>query len=69
MSTRETLDKLPTNILNNIEALKQRYNDERFAGDIKPAIRSYLSAYLLGLRDSGVITETEKRLLYCYVTL
>ena len=64
--TRKTLDKLPE---------KVRIRIERFHKDAKTDIRHrelYIckgSGYLAGLQDAGIITEQERKILFCYLTV
>lgn len=63
--TREILDKLPTNVLNHIEELKKDYNFHKM--DFAPRIA--LREYVKGLRDAGLITEQERKVLFIYTTI
>ena len=67
--TRELLERIKkdnVNIFLNIESLKGWYIKNTVKREVVLAeIRGYLTA----LVQLGYITETEKRLLHCYITL
>lgn len=66
MTTREVMNKLPNAVHDRIE---------RFRSDMKANSRYkelYInkgSGYVEGLRDAGIITERELKLLKCYLTV
>ena len=64
--TRETLEKLPEIVRKNIEGLRHDYKSNVVNKDVARAQSAW---YLKGLRDSGVITERERQVLYCYTTV
>ena len=67
--TKQTLDRIKSdnyNIFMDIVILKSRYNRKKENRDIALA---EIRGYLMALRHLGFITETEKRVLYCYITL
>ena len=50
----------------DIVILKSRYNRKEKNRDVTFA---EIRGYLMALRQLGFITETEKRVLHCYITL
>ena len=67
--TKQTLDRIKSdnyNIFMDIVILKSRYNRKEKNRDITLA---EIRGYLMALRQLGFITETEKRVLHCYITL
>lgn len=60
--TKKALEKLNSKQRHSIDLYKSM--DSR-----NPYSRTAALAYLQGLCDSGVITETEKKALFCYITL
>lgn len=66
MTTREIMNKLPKVAYDRIE---------RFRSDMKTDNRhrevyvSKGSGYIEGLRDAGIITDMEHRILKCYLTV
>ena len=63
--TGQTLEKLPQNIRDHIENLKKSYQYEQLKHDARIASGSYT----LALYQMGLVTENEKRLLFCYITV
>lgn len=61
----ERIEKQNINIFYNIKSLKAWYNN---VSD-KDCALAEIRGYLTGLYQLGFITETEKRLLHCYITL
>ena len=67
--TKQTLDRIKSdnyNIFMDIVILKSRYNRKEKNRDI---VLAEIRGYLMALRQLGFITETEKRVLRCYITL
>ena len=64
--TRETLAKLPETVLKNLEGLRHDYKGGVVNKDIA---RAQAAWYVKGLRDSGMITERERQILYIYTTV
>lgn len=62
--TQKTLEKLPSHVLEHIERLRTNY---KRCHDEANRLASY--NYTLGLKDGGLITETEKRALFVYTTV
>ena len=62
--TQRTLEKLPEHVLEHIERLRVNY---KRCNNETNRLASY--NYTLGLKDAGLITEVEKRALFCYTTL
>lgn len=69
--TEKALNKLSGNIRSNIEEYKRLY--KQYSGMNKRSetdkAKAKAAGYLSALRDCNVITEQEKRAIYCYVTL
>lgn len=66
MTTREVISKLPKNIANTLESLRMDYRNPVISKD---AARARLAGYVLGLRDAGYITESERKILFVYGTI
>ena len=66
--TRETLDKLPENVRNEIERLRKDYKHEELYNR-QDAARARLAGYVKGLQDAGLITERERMFLFSYGTV
>ena len=67
--TKQTLDRIKSdnyNIFMDIVILKSRYNRKEKNRDI---VLAEIRGYLMALRQLGFITETQKRVLHCYITL
>ena len=67
--TKQTLDRIKSdnyNIFMDIVILKSRYNRKEKNRDV---VLAEIRGYLMALRQLGFITETEKRVLHCYITL
>lgn len=64
--TRETLNKLPETVLKNIEGLRHDYKSGVVYKDIA---RAQAAWYVKGLRDAGLITERERKILFIYTTV
>ena len=75
MMTKEALEKLNAKQRNAVDGYKVLYshavNDCKVLHSQRPVIdvRIMAMAYLSGLSDAGVLTETEKKALFCYITL
>lgn len=67
--TKQVLNKLPKEIRANIEHYKESYNLFDEGSSYKHEERSRMAGYIHGLRDAGLITETERRILFCYMTV
>lgn len=66
MTTREVIEKMPTSIITTLEEIRRDYKNPSLNRD---NTRKYLYGYTKGLRDSGLITEWERRVLYAYGTV
>ncbi len=64
--TKKILLNLPENIQKKVDTFKGRYKDDRFDHNIS---RAEARGYLIGLKDAGIIRDTEFRALYTYITL
>ena len=63
--TKRLLEKIKINnmaVYNHIELLKEQYK-------IRKTTLAEIRGYLMALRQLGFVTETEKRVLHCYITL
>lgn len=63
--TEKVLRKIPENVRLHIEWMKKQYKEERYS----EVIRKCAASYILALRDAGLISELERRLLFNYTTL
>ena len=63
--TRKTLSKLPAHIRSRIESFKEAYYESGFSS----FVRARTAGYLEGLKDAGLITESERKVLFTYATL
>ena len=64
--TKEILNRLPETIRLHIDELKKNYNNPNINLNVS---RAGSIQYLTGLMDAGLITEVEKRTLFCYTTI
>jgi hypothetical protein len=67
--TKKTLKKIETanlNIYYNIRSLKEAYNNDTIDRSV---ILAEIRGYLMALQQTGFISEQEKRVLSCYITL
>lgn len=70
MTTRELIDKLPTNVRAKIEELKKTFKLFPVTDWHKHnEVRATINGYTRGLCDAGLITERERQILYVYTTL
>lgn len=67
--TKEILNKLPEGVRTNIEHYKEAYNLFDAGSHYRDEERSRMADYVHGLRDAGLITEIERRALFCYMTV
>lgn len=66
MTTRELLEKMPKTVRWKIDDLRKDYKNEALSRD---KVRAQIYGYTNGLRDAGLITESERRTLYVYATV
>ena len=66
--TRQALDTLPETCRKHVEALKIRYNNPTFK-HLMNETRQISGSYVLALRDAGIISEGQRRVIFCYITL
>lgn len=67
--TRDTIERLRNKGEHFIWSLEMNSDDARRFGDGDPRadnLKTGISGYLHGLRDAGIISETERRVLYIY---
>ena len=64
-NTRQLLDALPEKVLSAVNNYKAHYE---LSGEARTTRKGAMS-YLQALVDMEVITEREKQLLFCYITL
>ncbi len=76
MRTKEVIERLPENVVRNIEDYRKRYTvlSNILVGSGRESqelasTRAAMSAYALGLRDAGVITEQERKVIFVYMTV
>lgn len=63
MTTRETLEKMPKIVRWKIDDLRKDYKNEALN---KYEVRAQIYGYTNGLRDAGLITESERQKLFVY---
>lgn len=63
--TRETLNKMPEVVRNRLERLRKDYNNPSLNYD---TAREASAAYVMGLKDAGLVTERERQILFVYTT-
>ena len=68
MSTKETIEKLPSHVSAKIELLREKYKNENSIYS-KATVRSGIYEYGCGLRDAGLITERERQIIFVYATV
>ena len=75
MCTREAVERLPENIREKIEEYRKDYksamlkrHEDRWATESE-VIRSEVWGYIKALKDAGVITELQRRILTVYSTV
>jgi hypothetical protein len=66
MTTRETLEKIAPAIRYDIEEIRKDYKNPNVD---KNLVRARLSGYTKALASAGVITESERRILFNYGTV
>ena len=67
--TKQILERIKqdnTNVYFNIKSLKEWYSKNT---ENRNVVMAEIRGYLTGLRQLNFITETEKRILLCYITL
>lgn len=66
--TREIIEKLPENVQDRIAGLKKQF---KACTDYhrRYEMRERIAGYVDGLRDAGIVTEVERRIVYIYATL
>ena len=71
--TRETIEKLPENVRREIEQIRADYNrrkqDKYYSTATFAEAAGYRSGYLKALRDAGIITEQERKIIHVYTTV
>lgn len=65
-NTREIVERLPQNVRATLEGFRRDYKGGVIDHSI---IRTRAAAYFNGLRDAGLITENERKVLTCYSTI
>ncbi len=66
MTTREVLEKMPKIVRWKIDDLRKDYKNEALN---KYEVRAQIYGYTNGLRDAGLITESERKTLLVYATI
>lgn len=64
--TKKTLSQLSDSVRNAIEALKADYKKETIN---RKETRARASGYVKALADAKIITEQERKVLFCYITV
>lgn len=64
--TKELIERLPKNVVKEIEYLRDSYKSKYINKD---ETRCRLAGYVAGLRDAGLITERERQILFVYGTV
>lgn len=72
--TKQTLEKLPENIKKTVEQFRKDYKALQNNGDMARIkygneYRARMAGYAKGLADAGLITEKERQILFCYMTV
>lgn len=67
--TAQALEKITKDMRMHIEVLKNDYRKDPEDRDYVATVRARAASYLQGICDAGVITVTEKRALFSYITL
>lgn len=65
MSTQQVFDKLPKAVQNKLLQYKNDYE----CTNHMPEVRRWAAAYCDGLHDAGLITESEKRMMFIFTTI
>lgn len=63
MTTRELIKKMPAKIVAKLDSLRKDYKNPTLNKD---AVRKEIAGYTTGLRDAGMITESERQKLFIY---
>lgn len=66
--TRETLQILPQNVRETIEYFRKEYKQFPELSR-RNETRSRMGGYIQGLRDAGLITERQRQIIFCYMTV
>jgi len=66
MTTREVLEKMPKIVRWKIDDLRKDYKNEALN---KYEVRAQIYGYTNGLRDAGLINESERKTLFVYATI
>ena len=69
MTTRELIARLPQNVMERIDGMKKTYRAFHPGERTHEETRLIINAYITGLKDAGLITEHERRILYNFATL
>ena len=65
-ATRELIQRLPDTVVKQIEVLGKKYKNSTVSLE---EARSELYGYTNGLRDAGLITERDRKILFIYGTV
>lgn len=65
---KDIITKLPDNVMDRIEEYRFQYGVYTNVR-LQAEVRGRMAGYVLGLRDAGLITEFERRALFCYMTV
>jgi len=72
MNTKQLLKKIETekpDIFGGIARLRAMYKNPNNSENGRVLLRCQIFGYCNALRDAGAVTETERRTIYCYITL
>lgn len=61
---KKTVEALPENIRNKVEEFRKQYTRTHSDSD-----RARMAGYVLGLRDTGFITERQRMAIFVYMTV
>lgn len=64
----EIINKLPNHVRAKVEAYRRDYNTI-IDLHMQAEVRTRMSGYVLGLRDAGMLTEFERRVVFIYMTV
>lgn len=67
--TKQVLDKLPTAAFNKVNAYRNTYRGAKNDARRREVAHVAMMAYVCGLRDAGLITDRERRIVFVYMTV
>ena len=66
--TAKTLEKLPSKVREELEILKDLFK-ESTTPEMREDNKAQFKGYIRALKDTDTITETERKLLFCWFTV